>query len=572
MKRMTVGAIVCAITFLCFALSASGQIPFRGKKDDQKKESERDQKNQLRFDKLKEYATNRYNTDPDFHEQVDQAYEDLMREHSDRAYEKNIGRGSYLKTVHEDSWRMHVNLYDNLMVQDLVNEIGQRLVPEGSEKLFAFKVVADPVPSAETLATGTIYVSTGMISLLDNESQLAYVLAHEMAHGFKEHWKERVLLREGEEEYNKEQGRKVARWALLGSVAGGVAGATLGKSISDTIGGAAGGGAIGLLTGVLLNRPLIVNWDKEEEDEADEVAFKSVLRANYDVREVPKLYAAMEKAVVRDTRVGLGFLGSRRRVLQRRETAERLIATSYKADIDTKLKSAQMVGDSAEYRNLMAELKRDNGILAYYHDMFEMARRNLEEAALIRDNDPAVHYYHGKILKLVGRTPEDHKNAMSELAKAEQFDYRKQNYGTSLHRALSMIEEDPQAHKAEIVKELNEYVTNYARWNVERWQLRYFPPNMDTIYEYMRLYGDPGWRPQAPDAKDLPNYSALLALGTPDGVEPVHEQPKTTSVQANAPTAAPTVKDAVKGVLNQVHGGKAGQIGAAASSVMQRKR
>jgi hypothetical protein len=52
--------------------------------------------------------------DPDFRDQVDQAYKELLRDHSDRAYDKNVTRDSYIKTVHEDNWRVHVNLYDNL--------------------------------------------------------------------------------------------------------------------------------------------------------------------------------------------------------------------------------------------------------------------------------------------------------------------------------------------------------------------------------------------------------------------------------------------------------------------------
>lgn len=574
MTHLCLATYTLLLAFGATALPLAGQIPFRGKKDDQKKEADRDQKNQARFERLKEYSLNKYNTDPDFRDQVDQAYEELMREHSDRAYEKNTGRGSYLKTVHEDTWRMHVNLYDNLMVQDLVNRIGQRLVPEGSEKLFAFKVIADPVPSAETLATGTIYISTGMVSLLENEAQLAYVLAHEMAHGYKDHWRQRVTLREGEEEYNKEQGRKIARWALLGSIAGGVAGGAIGKSVADAIVGGAGGAAAGYLAGVLLNRPLIVNWDRVEEDEADDFSFKAVLAANYDVREVPKLYIAMEKAVVRDTRVGLGFLGSRRRVTQRREFAERLVGTAFKADIESKLKAGQISGDTAEYRNLMAELKRDNGILAYYHDMFEMARRNLDEAAMIRDNDAAVHYYRGKVLKLVGRTPEDRKEAMISLAKAEQFDYRKQNYGSSLHHALSLIQENPQQHKEEIVKQLDEYVTNYARWNVESWQLRFFPPNLDTIYEYMRLYGDPGWRPKVPELKDLSNYSALMAFGAPPAVEaPREPEPKPAAMQTAAPAATPqpSVGDAARKVIKSLPTNKGRAAGTAADVVIPKK-
>src|SRR5438270_430099 len=116
-----------------------------------------------------------------------------MRAHSEEAFNVNTSGHSGLVSVHEDTWRRHVNLYDNLLVQDHVNRIGQRLVPNDSEKLFAFRVVPDPTPLARALSTGTIYVSTGLISMLDSEAQLAYVLAHEMAHVHLDHWKEKTM-------------------------------------------------------------------------------------------------------------------------------------------------------------------------------------------------------------------------------------------------------------------------------------------------------------------------------------------------------------------------------------------
>ena len=55
-----------------------------------------------------------------------------------------------------------------------------------------------------------------------------------------------------------------------------------------------------------------------------------------------------------------------------------------------------------EFVRVMATLKRDNGIISFYHDMFQLAKVNLEYARQYRPNDPAAHYYYGKVMKLVG--------------------------------------------------------------------------------------------------------------------------------------------------------------------------
>lgn len=582
MKRSFICSTILALALVPLCSAQLGRIPGLGresKEEKDRKQKEKEQaainKNESRYLKLKNYSVNKYQSDVEFRDDVDSAFENLLRDHSDRAYEKNIGRGSYIRTVHEDNWREHVNLYDNLRVQDYINRIGQKLVPEGSEKLYAFKIIPDPIPSAETLSTGTIYLSTGLISMLDNEAQLAYVLAHEMAHVHLDHWKERVMMEHGQDEYAKDQGKKAAKWALLGAVAGTVAGAAIGQNVSSAIYGAAAGGAVGLIAGALLNRPLIVSWDRVEEDAADELAFKATLNANYDVREVPPLYIAMEKVVAKDSRATLGFLGNRKRITQRREKAGDLISNAMKADIETRLQKG-FTAFSAEGRNVMAELKRDNGISAYYHDMFEMARVNLSEAAAIRDNDPAVHYFYGKVLKLVGRTDDERRTAAQSFGKAEAADYRKQNYGAHIHKALLMLEEQAEK-KANLdskifTQELDDYVTNYAQWNLEHLQMRMFPPNMDAIYEYMRLYGDKGWRPKAPDLDKVLNYSRYYNLF--GDVQPVQIQNTATTTTegfgsgSNAPGKTPPKPGAVGtaiGIGTAVACGKAGYPACAAA-------
>jgi predicted Zn-dependent protease len=510
----------------------------KGKNDPKEKEKKTDAKNVTRYEKLKQYSKDKYDMEPDFKDDVEEAYQTLMREHGDRAYQKNTQISSRIVSVREDRWRVHENLYDNLLVQDHINRLGQRLVSSVSEKTFAFKVVPDPTPLAETLATGTIYISTGLISMLDSEAQLAYVLAHEAGHVEKNHWHERVMLEQGQAAYGEDQAKKAERFRFMGSLLGAGLGAASGHGTAGKLEagyfGAGLGGAVGAVVGALVDRPLIVDWDTVEEDEADDFAFKATLSASYDVREIPDLYVSMQKVAVKDVRIGLGFLGSRHRIDERLQHAKDLIANAYKTEIDLKLKKG-FLSTTAEHRNLMAELKRDNGIMAYYHDMFDLARANLKDATAIRNNDPAAHYYYAKVLKQIGNSDEDLKLAQDEFYKAAKFDTHDENFGSHLHLAMMMAREKNPDQK-QLTQELDEYVTDYARWNVMDRQLRAFPPNLDTVYEYMSLYGDPGWRPKPPDLKDLPESYQLLNT-TLSNAPPPPAAPSTKTPAAAAPAA-----------------------------------
>jgi predicted Zn-dependent protease len=50
-----------------------------------------------------------------------------------------------------------------------------------------FRALRDPQANAFALPNGSIYVTTGLMSLVDNESELAAVLAHEMTHVMRRH-------------------------------------------------------------------------------------------------------------------------------------------------------------------------------------------------------------------------------------------------------------------------------------------------------------------------------------------------------------------------------------------------
>jgi hypothetical protein len=356
----------------------------------------------------------------------------------------------------------------------------------------------------------------------------------------------------GEEEYNKAQQKRVGRIALIGAVAGAAVGGAAGQSgQAAAYGGLAGVGA-GLIAGMLIN-PTVkhIEWDKVQEDQADDMAFKAILNLRYDVREVPRLYASMDKVAAHDQRVQLGFLGDKKRIKLRLAHAEELIANTYKADITTKEKDG-FVSSSAEHRNLMAELKRDNGILSFYHDMFETARTNLADAVAIRDNDATAQYFYGKTLKVIGRTDEDARLAKESFYKAAKEDGKNdQNYGSHLHLALMLMREsgiDPK----QVSQELQTYVNSYGQWSAETRLRDYiFPPNLASLQDYMRVYGgDPDWQPKPPTLDRLEQFRRVLAYasGEPDTVAtqiaaaaPDQPVPQNNSVVDTQKKAAPVV-------------------------------
>ena len=50
-----------------------------------------------------------------------------------------------------------------------------------------FRALRDPVPNAFALPNGSIYINTGLLALLEDEGQLASILAHEITHVSKRH-------------------------------------------------------------------------------------------------------------------------------------------------------------------------------------------------------------------------------------------------------------------------------------------------------------------------------------------------------------------------------------------------
>ena len=503
------------------------------KKDEQKKEEQKKDdkpklsKEEKEYQKIKKFSLDLYLKDADFREACEDAYLKKQREHSEYAYYINTRNpGTQQVTRDNDKLTVEYTLYDNPLAQDYVNRVGQSLVPAGSSRLYTFRIMLNPIPESRALSTGTVYVSSGLLSLIDNEAQLSYVLGHEIGHIEKEHWKEDVLVAQGIDPYNEKQAKKRA---LIGALVTAAAGA---------VAGAAGGYNAAINTMYLASTiaptvtklwlpNAIATWDRIQEDEADQLGLKYMLDRNYDVREVPKFFASLRNTASVDPRVRLGFIADKDRLnereeqvkslignnnamakplnvgatlapgkgldpslnaAQRAEAAQKKIESTMSADIKAKLDAGELIGNSAEFEAVMAGITRDNGVRAYHFDMFKMAKENLEESLRIRSNDPYAHYYYGKILKLTARTSQEKLRALGEFAQAIQLDRRKVIAEPYLYRALSMIDVKDPNQMQEIVGALKDYVAIYQREHGGG-----LPPNMEVIYDYMQEAGEVSW-------------------------------------------------------------------------------
>ena len=87
-------------------------------------------------------------------------------------------------------------LYGDKSLQLYVNEIGQKLVSELSDKEFSkyfFKIVDGSEINAFALPGGYIYVTRGILATINSEAELACILGHEIGHVTQHHGAKQIV-------------------------------------------------------------------------------------------------------------------------------------------------------------------------------------------------------------------------------------------------------------------------------------------------------------------------------------------------------------------------------------------
>ena len=166
------------------------------------------------------------------------------------------------------------------------------------------------------------------------------------------------------------------------------------------------------------------------------------------------------------------------------------------------LQSSQIKGLGAEFNLIMSELKRDNGIEAFHRDMFQMSRKNLQDAVALRSDDPLTVYYYGRIMKQVGRTKEELDLAQQSLIRAVSLDTRHEIPDVQLYRALMLMDSNNSNTYPEAVVALKSYIVDFGQKRAREIRNEQMtPPNLGILYGYLRLLGDKTWT--VPDAAEV---------------------------------------------------------------------
>ena len=434
---------------------------------------------------------------PEIQEAIQDQWDETRRADLEMAYSINLTEnwGAIRDNIRDDSFDRQ-QLYSNPAVQSYVNHLGQRLVPKGSSNLYTFRVLYDPIPKVLTLSTGTIYVSTGMLAVLDNEAELSYVLAHEIAHVEKKQAWQRIHDKIVGDELEKVKAEKekmitTAASTVLGIGAGG---ALIPLRAGALLGGLAGGTGSLTLSHYFVHPHLEpTKWETQEEDEADELAARYMMDQGYDARESMHVFTTLEQLAAKDSRVGLGFIGDPKHVKEREAHLQTLLDGPLRAEITGMAKDGKFAGNGRDFLPMLAMSKRDNGILAMDFDLFAVAQKNLQDAIAQRPNDPTAHFYLAKLERETARTPEEKQDAMNHLTNALNLDSERGAIPAAhLEYAISLMEQETPGDPGQITNELKAYVALYDR---DRQQL---PGNMPAVYDYLSDAGDARWYLPAP--------------------------------------------------------------------------
>jgi len=80
------------------------------------------------------------------------------------------------------------------VLQNYINDVGQRIgrISDRADLDYHFSVIDTPIVNAFACPGGFIYIYTGLLEIMDNEAQLAGVLAHEISHVVGRHGVKRL--------------------------------------------------------------------------------------------------------------------------------------------------------------------------------------------------------------------------------------------------------------------------------------------------------------------------------------------------------------------------------------------
>ncbi len=294
-------------------------------------------------------------------------------------------------------------LYPDPQLESYLNRIVKKLQAHSiaPDLHIRIKVLKDPHLNAFAFPNGVIYVHTGILARMDNEAQLAALLAHEMTHCTHRH-SLRVI-------------RSIKdRPAGIAAVQNTLAKISAVQEVARLL------GAAGLTVAVS-------GYSRSLETEADLVGLDLMAKADYDSYEALKLFKHLRQEIEDEGIEGSYFFSSHPNVQQRIDNARNWLAENH-----TDRQSAQI--NTAEFQSRLQRVILTNARLDLRRGRFDLAQKTVAKYLKVKPDDARAYYLLGEI----SRQRDDQDDAQSAVSYFEKAILLDPNYPEP-HRAMGLI-------------------------------------------------------------------------------------------------------------------------------------
>ena len=256
-------------------------------------------------------------------------------------------------------------LLEDQALQNYLNQIVHKLQPDDLPAKMSFNVlvVRDPYLNAFAFPSGTIYLHTGLLARMDNEAQLAALLAHEMAHCTQRHALQAFRCIKARSGLMATVQQTLARLAMV---------------------------------------PDATGFNRDFETEADIVGLDYMVSADYDPYEALRLFEHLKEEMELEQIKEPYFFGTHPKVQARIDTIRRLLETTY-ADKHGGIKNREV------FLSTVNPVILENARLDLKSGRFWLAQRGVEKYLRGAENDAGAHYLMGEIFRQRGRKGDSEK-------------------------------------------------------------------------------------------------------------------------------------------------------------------
>ncbi|HJV65488.1 MAG TPA: M48 family metalloprotease [Geomonas sp.] len=288
-------------------------------------------------------------------------------------------------------------VYHSQEMERYLEKVIRNLVPADQLASMPIRVtiIRDRSCNAFMFPNGRAYIHTGMLAVMENEAQLATILAHESIHALNHHMVKEVRDIKG----------KTAMTAFLGAISG---------SLLTPF------GQLGALAAVK-------GHSRELEGEADQEGFRLLTKAGYDPAEAPKVFEVLRREAQAEGSKEPYFFASHPRLQERIDNMKGLLSG---------IPNGQLTGKTnAElYLQTFGTLILDSAEMDLRAGRAERARDCVSRYLKARGDHPRAYLLLGESYRQDGKKPDPVK-AREYYQKAAQLD---SGYAEA-HRLLGLV-------------------------------------------------------------------------------------------------------------------------------------